>query len=68
MKSIAKKYHLPVTTSDEDIIRIYNFDISNSRCKKLSGVKFDHRTTFHDHVSDLCKSARPKSHALARVI
>ena len=41
MKSNADKCHLLVSTSNKVIIRIDNFDISNSKCEKLLGVKFE---------------------------
>ena len=44
-----------------------NFDISNSKCEKLLGVKFNHKLTFDDPISELCKNASRKIHALARV-
>ena len=65
MKSNADKCHLPVGTFNKVNIRIDNFDISNSKCEKLSGVKFDHKT--HHHISKLYKNASPKVYALARV-
>ena len=41
--------------------------VNNSTCEKLLGVKFDHKFTFNDYISELCKKASRKIHALARV-
>ena len=68
MKSNSDNCHLLVSTSNKVIIRIDNFDISNTKWEKLLGVKSDHKLTFDDHISQSCKSACQKTHALARVI
>ena len=47
--------------------KIGNFDIANSKSKKLSGVKFDHKLYFDDPILELCKKASTKIHALSRV-
>ena len=67
MKSNADKCHLLISTSNTVNIKIGNVDITNSACEKLLGVKFDYKLTFDDHISDLCKRASRKIHALARV-
>ena len=46
MKSNADKCHLLISTSNKVNKRIDNFDISNRKCEKLLGVKFDHKLTF----------------------
>ena len=48
-------------------IKIGNFDITNSKSEKLLGVKFDHKLSFDDHISALCKKASRKINALSRV-
>ena len=67
MKSNADKCHLLVSTNNTVNIRVENFDIKNSDCEKPLGVKIDHKITFNSHISDLCKKASEKVHALARV-
>ena len=55
MKSNANnECHLLVSTSNKVNISIDNFDISNNKCEKLSGIKFDRKLTFGDHISELC--------------
>ena len=58
MKSNDNKCHLLVSTNSTVNIRIANFDIKNSHCEKVLGVKFNHKLTFNSHSSDLCKKAR----------
>ena len=67
MKSNADKCHLLVSTNKIVNIKIENFNITNSNCEKLLGIKFDNKLTFDNHVSELCKKANKKIHALARV-
>ena len=67
MKINADKCHLLVSTNNTVKIKIGNFDITNSKSEKLLGVKFDHKLSFDDHVSELCKKASRKIHALSRV-
>ena len=67
MKSNANRCDFLACTSNKVNIRIDNFDMSNTKCEKLLGVQFDHKLTFDDHISELCKNASQKIHALARV-
>ena len=67
MKINADKCHLLVSTNNTVKIKIANFDITNSKSEKLLGVKFDHKLSFDDHISKLCKKASRKIHALSRV-
>ena len=47
-------------------LKIGNFDITNSKSEKLLGVKVDHKLSFDDHISELCKKAS-RIHAISRV-
>ena len=53
MKVKADKCHFLVSTNNSVKIEIGNFDINNSKCEKLVGVKFDHKLSFDDHISEL---------------
>ena len=66
-KGNADKCPLLVNIKDEVMMKIVDLNIVNSECERLLGVKFDYKLTFNSHVSDLCKSASRKIHALARV-
>ena len=39
-----------VSAKNKVNVRIDNFDISNSKCEKVVGVKYDHKLTFDDHI------------------
>ena len=40
---------------------------SNTKFEKLLAVPFDNRLNFNHHISNICKTASNKLHALARV-
>ena len=61
VKSNTDKCHLLASTSDKVNIRIDIFDISNSKCEKLLGVKYDHKLTFDDHISEYVRKLVEKS-------
>ena len=67
MKINADNCHVLVSPNNTVKIKIGNFDITNSKSEKLLGVKFDHKLSLDDHISDLCKKATRKIHALSRV-
>ena len=48
-------------------IKIGNFVITNNKSEKLSGVEFDNKLSFDDHISELCKKISRKIYALSRV-
>ena len=55
MRINADKCHMLVSTNNTVKIKIGNFDISNSKIEKLLGVKFEHKLSFDDHISELCQ-------------
>ena len=63
----ADKCHFLLNTSQEVSLNVNNFKIKNSDCKKLLGVKFDSKLRFDQRITDLCRRASRKIHALARV-
>ena len=67
MKINVDKCHLLVSTNNTAKIKIGNIDITNSKSEKLLGVKLDHKLSFADHISKVCKKACRKIHALSRV-
>ena len=46
LKSNADKCHLLVSSSDAVNLRVNEYDIKNSECEKLLGVKFGNKLTF----------------------
>ena len=67
MKNNADKCHFLVSTSQEVSLNVNTFKLKNSDCEKLLGVKFDSKLRFDQHITDLCRTASRKIHALARV-
>ena len=71
MKSNANKCDFLASKNNKVNIRIDNFDVSeyvkNIKCEKLLRAQSDDKLTFDDHISELCKNASRKIHALARV-
>ena len=67
LKGNADKFHFLVSTSQEVNLNVNTFKIKSSDCEKLLGVKFDSKLRFDQHVTDLCRTASRKIHALARV-
>ena len=54
MKINPDKCHLLVSANNTGKIKIGNFDITNSKSEKLFGVRFDHKLSLDDHISELC--------------
>ena len=67
MKINADNYNLLVSANNTVKIKIGNFNVSNSKSEKVLGAKFEHKLSFDDHISELCKKATRKIHALSRV-
>ena len=67
LKSNGDKCHLLVSTSDAVNLRESEYDIKNSECEKLLGVKFDNKLTFEKYITDICRKASRKIYALARI-
>ena len=62
------KWHLLLSDIGNDLnIVISNKCIQNSSRKKILGVNFDNKLNFNSHITKLCKKARQKLHALARM-
>ena len=62
------KFHIILNESHEnDVIIVDEYAIQNSKCEKRLGIKIDHKLSFDDHVTELCKKASRKLHAPSRV-
>ena len=59
--------NLLVSANNTVKIKIGTFDVTNNKSEKLLEVKFDHKLSFNDHVSERCKKACRKIHILSRV-
>ena len=60
LKNNVDKCHVLVSTNKPVGIKIGDYTIDNSECKKLLGVKADVNLNFNNHMSDLCKKASRK--------
>ena len=64
----ADKCHLLISNHNKDInINVGEEVIECSTSVKLLGVTLDNKLNFNEHVSNLCKKASQKLHALARI-
>ena len=62
------KFHLILSDKNEDLtINISDHVIKNTESQKLLGIEIDSKLTFNCHVSNLCRKASQKLHALSRV-
>ena len=53
LKGNADKCHFLVSASQEVNLYVNNFEIKNSDCENILGVKFDFKLRFDQHVTDL---------------
>ena len=60
MKSNTEKCHLLVSTYNTVKIKTGNFHIINSKREKLLGVKCEHKLSFYDQISELCRKGSLK--------
>ena len=67
LKSNPDKCYALVSTNKHLNMKVCDYTIGNSQCEKLLGVKIDVNLNFNEHISDLCKKARRKISALARI-
>ena len=64
----AEKCHLLVSNHNKDIfINVEEEIIECENSVKLLGVTLDNKLNFNEHVSNICKKASLKLHALARI-
>ena len=62
------KCHLLVTTEKSVGISIEESNVTNKKEQRLLGIKFDSSLSFEGHITNLCKKASQKLHALARIV
>ena len=68
MKPNGDKCNILVTTEKSVSVNIGGSNVTNKKEQKLLGIKFDSSLSFEGHITNLCKKASPKLHALARII
>ena len=68
LKANPDKFHLLLNETDKKCcIEIENFKIFNGNCKKVLGISIDNSLSFDNHVTELCRQASQKLHALSRI-
>ena len=67
MKANPDKYHLLITKNWNFEANINENRIFNTNFEKFLGVTSDNRLNFNHHISNICKTAGNKLHALVRV-
>ena len=67
MKANSDKYHFLLSKNGNFETNINENRISNTKSEKILGVTFDNRWNFNHHISNICKTADNKVHALARL-
>ena len=68
LKANPDKFHLLLSDPNETYsVNVENYNIQNSKCEKLLGIKIDNKLTFDEHVATICSKASQKLHALARI-
>ena len=67
LKSNADKCHLVISSNESVTLHVGEYDIKNSKCEKLLGVKLDWKLNFDDNISDICQKAGGQLNALARI-
>ena len=55
LKANREKYHLLLSTDKNNACRLGEFSVTNSKCLKLLGIKFDSQLSFERHADHLCK-------------
>ena len=68
MKPYGDKCHLLVTTEKSVSVNIGGSNVTNKKEQKLVGTKFDSSLSYEGHITNLCKKASQKLHALARIV
>ena len=68
MKPNGDKCHLLVTIEKLVSVNIDGSNVTNKKEPKLLGIKFDSSLSSEGHITNLCKKASQKLHALARIV
>ena len=65
MKANQDKCHLIVSENENVSMHIGPFEIKNTNCEKLLGIKVDSRLNFNEHLDGMFKKASGKINALS---
>ena len=67
MKLNTNKFHVLLNSQGPKTTKIGNLCIKNSSCEKMSGINFDYKLKFTNHIENICKKASQKINALDRI-
>ena len=67
IKSNPGTCHLLITCNENVTVHVGGYEIENTMCEKLVGVKLDWKLNFDDQIWDICKKASGKLNALAKI-
>ena len=67
LKENATKCHLLISSSENVHVNIGTSQIENSDCERLLGIDIDCKLSFENHINQICRKARAKVKALAKI-
>ena len=67
MKANQDKCHLIISENENVSMYIDPFEIKNTNCEKLLGIKIDSRLNFNEHLDGIIKKASRKINALSTI-
>ena len=67
MKANQDKCHLTISKNENVSMYIGPFEIKNTICVKLLGIKVDSRLNFNEHLDGIIKKASHKINASSRI-
>ena len=59
--------HLLISSNENITVKIGQYEIPNSECEELLGVRLDWKLNCDDHISNRCKNACGELNALVRI-
>ena len=68
MKANQDKCHLIVSRNKNISMHVGPFEIKNTNCEKLLGIKVDSRLNFNENLDGIIKKSSRKINALSRII
>ena len=66
-KNNPDKCHLLISSNENITVKIGEYEIQNSECEELLGVKLVWKLNCADHISNRCKKAHGELNALVRI-
>ena len=67
MEANQDKCQLIISKNESVSVYIGPFEIKNTNCEKLLGIKVDSRLNFNEHLDGIIKKASPKINVLSRI-